>query len=201
MRSRATRGVGLLLLAAALIAAFVHVAERGLRQFSGRTSVTQPRRGRVPPAPRTFPEEFSARVVGVSDGDTITVLHGAQDLKVRLYGIDCPEKGQAYGTRAKLFTAQAVFGRDVTVRAVTRDQYGRIVGEVTLPDGASLNRALVEAGFAWWYREYPSDPELATLEAEARAARRGLWADRSPVPPWEFRSQHRRPRRAAPAYP
>ena len=71
------------------------------------------------------------------------------------------------------------------------DQYGRTVGEVILPDGKSLNRELVKAGFAWWHRQYSRDSSLGQLEAEAQAARRGLWVDSNPVPPWEFRRVQR----------
>jgi endonuclease YncB( thermonuclease family) len=80
-----------------------------------------------------------------------------------------------------------VFGKVVTIKVETIDQYGRTVGEVILPDGRNLNHELVSAGFAWWYREYSKDEILGRLEAEATAAKRGLWADPHPIPPWEFR--------------
>ena len=92
--------------------------------------------------------DFTGRVVGVSDGDTITVLHQGKPERIRLHGIDCPEKRQAFGNRAKQFTSTLVFSKTVTVQAVDRDRYGRTVGEVLLPDGRSLNRELVRAGFA-----------------------------------------------------
>jgi endonuclease YncB( thermonuclease family) len=84
-------------------------------------------------------EEFGGRVVGVADGDTITVLRDGRGVTVRLVGIDAPEKGQAYGQRAKQFTSGLAFGRTVTVRATGHDRYGRLLGVVTLPDGRSLN--------------------------------------------------------------
>ncbi|NKE70185.1 thermonuclease family protein [Candidatus Manganitrophus noduliformans] len=136
-------------------------------------------------------ESFSGKVVKVSDGDTISVMHQGRAQKVRLHGIDAPEKRQAFGNRAKKFTSDLAFGRVVTVQAVDVDRYGRIVGEVILPDGRSLNRKLVKAGLAWWYRKYSKDKSLGELEEEARSARRGLWIDPNPIPPWEFRKKEK----------
>src|SRR5262249_3053400 len=94
----------------------------------------------------------------------------------------------AYGTRAKQFTSDLTFGKVVRVEPTDRDQYGRIVADMILPDGRNLNLELVRAGLAWWYRRYaPRDGVLEQLEVEARAGRRGLWADPHPVPPWEWR--------------
>lgn len=135
----------------------------------------------------TLALEFAGKVVGVHDGDTISVLHGRKTERIRLNGIDCPEKRQPFGKVAKQYTSALVFGKDVTVTSQGRDRYGRTIGEVTLPDGPSLNRELVKAGLAWWYRKYSKDSSLGDLEAEARLARRGLWADPHPIPPWEWR--------------
>ncbi len=140
-------------------------------------------------ASQALAAEFTGRVVGVSDGDTITVLHNGKGERIRLHGIDCPEKRQAFGKRAKQLTSNLVFGKTVTVQAVDRHRYGRTVAEVLLPDGRSLNRELVKAGFAWWYWRYaPDDETLAQLEREAREAKRGLWVDPNPVSPWEWRT-------------
>ena len=133
-------------------------------------------------------EEFSGRVVGVTDGDTISVLRQGRAATVRLVGIDAPEKGQAYGQRAKQFAASLAFGETVTVRVSGHDRYGRLLGEVILSDGRSLNQELVRDGYAWWFRKYSHDLTLAHLEEEARAGRRGLWADPSPEEPWVYRS-------------
>ena len=137
-------------------------------------------------------ESFSGRVVAISDGDTIRVMHNGAAERIRLWGIDCTEMHQAFGTRAKQFTGDLAFGKDVKVVVRDVDRYGRTVGEVMLPDGRSLNRELVRAGLAWWYQRYARhDEELARLETEARQARRGLWADAHPVAPWEFRKSAR----------
>ena len=105
-------------------------------------------------------------------------------MKVRLHGVDTPEKAQAFGTQAQKLTGDLAFQQVVTVIIRDTDRYGRVVGEVLLPDGRSLNQELVKAGMAWWYRQYaPHDTTLAQLEAEAQTAKRGLWADTHPVPP------------------
>jgi len=143
---------------------------------------------------RAAAEQFTGKVVGISDGDTLSVLREGKAVKVRLHGVDTPEKAQAFGTRARQFTSELAFQQTVTVDVRATDRYGRLVGEVRLPDGRSLNQELVRAGMAWWYRQYaPKETALAQLEADARAAKRGLWADASPVPPWEWRKQPREP--------
>ena len=91
-------------------------------------------------------EQFTGKVVGISDGDTISVLREGKAVKVRLYSVDTPEKTQAFGTKARQFTAALVFQKDVTVMVHATDRYGRIVGEVLLPDGRSLSQELVKAG-------------------------------------------------------
>lgn len=135
--------------------------------------------------------DFSGRVVGVSDGDTLRVLHSGKTEKIRLNGIDCPEKGQPFGTKAKQFTSAMVFGKEVTIQVKDTDKYERTVADVMLPDGRVLNRELVAAGLAWWYRKYSKNESLGQLEADARTARRGLWADPKPVPPWCWRKQQK----------
>ena len=130
---------------------------------------------------------FSGQVVGVSDGDTISVMHDGKAEKIRLNGIDCPESHQDFGQRAKQFTSDHVFNKTVTVEVSDYDKYGRTVGDVILPDGRNLNKELVSAGFAWWYKQYSHDQSLGELEAAARGAKRGLWADPAPVAPWDFR--------------
>lgn len=129
---------------------------------------------------------FDGKVVGVSDGDTIKVLKAGEQVKVRLASIDCPEKGQPYGQKAKKFTADLVAGKIVKVWETDRDRYGRIVGFVFV-GGVDVNRELLKAGYAWHYKKYSRDPELAKLEFQARADKRGLWAEPDPVPPWEWR--------------
>jgi micrococcal nuclease len=136
--------------------------------------------------------ELKGRVVGVTDGDTITVLNDNRAETVRLVGVDAPEKRQPYGDRARRFTADLAFDRMVTVLTTGRDRNGRLLGEVVLPDGRSLNQELVRAGYAWWFRKYSRDVTLARLEEEARQSRRGLWATEMPQAPWDYRLNGRR---------
>ena len=131
--------------------------------------------------------EFIGKVVGVIDGDSIRVMHDGKAEQIRLLGIDCPEKRQPFGTRAKEYTSELAFGQDVTVYGDKRDRYGRRLAEVLLPDGRSLNQELIKTGSAWWFRQYSKDLRLGELERQAREAKRGLWADPHPVPPWEWR--------------
>ena len=129
---------------------------------------------------------WSGRVCSVADGDTISVLHEGRAVKIRLYGIDCPEKHQAFGQKAKTFTSQLSFGKVVEVDPVTRDRYGRIVACVHV-GGRCLNEEILQAGYAWHFKRFSHDRRLAELELQARAARAGLWGDPAPVAPWEFR--------------
>lgn len=133
--------------------------------------------------------DISGKVVGVTDGDTITVLSEQKEqYRIRLFGIDSPESNQAFGSRAKQFTSEQCFGKTVTLRDKGKDRYGRTIGEVILPGATNLNLAILRNGFAWWYREYaPKEKEYESAEAEAKTAKRGLWADNNPVAPWDFR--------------
>jgi endonuclease YncB( thermonuclease family) len=121
--------------------------------------------------------EFTGKVVGVIDGDSIRVMHEGKAEQIRLLGIDCPEKRQPFGTRAKEYTSGLAFGKNVTLYGGKRDRYGRRLAEVLLPDGRSLNRELIAAGLAWWFRKYSKDLRLGELERYARVAQRGLWAE------------------------
>jgi len=126
------------------------------------------------------------------DGDTIEVLHNQRPERIRLSGIDCPEKGQAYGNNAKIATSELVFGKDVTLQTHGYDKYKRTLADVLLPDGMSLNQEFVKQGWCWWFRKYaPGDTVLEQIEREAREERKGLWADPRPVPPWEWRKRTR----------
>jgi endonuclease YncB( thermonuclease family) len=132
--------------------------------------------------------DFTGPVVSVLDGDTIEVLHYTSPERVRLSGIDCPEKGQAFGTRAKQAASALVFGKDVLLQTHGQDKYRRTLADVFLLDGTHVNHTLVKDGWCWWYRKYaPGDTVLEGLEKEAREAKKGLWADPRPVPPWEWR--------------
>jgi len=118
-------------------------------------------------------------------------MQSGRDTKIRLFGIDCPERGQAFGNKARRFTAKMVFGKVVEVQEVDKDSYGRTVAWVSV-NGRSVNRELLRAGLAWWYRYHAEkEHELERLEADARRDKIGLWSLPNPVPPWEFRRGER----------
>lgn len=131
--------------------------------------------------------DFSGPVVSVLDGDTLDVLHNGQTERIRLNGIDAPEKGQPYGKNAKQFLSGLVGGKTVTIESHRLDRHRRTVADVLLPDGTNASRELLKAGFAWWYKQYSKDETLGALEQEAREGKRGLWADANPLPPWVYR--------------
>jgi endonuclease YncB( thermonuclease family) len=147
-----------------------------------KLSPTQPPTGDRP--------TFTSTVLSVSDGDTLTVLANNKSERVRLINIDCPESDQPFGRQATQLTTQLALEKAVTVTDLGRDMYHRLLGDVVLPDGRLLNRELVREGFCWWYRKYaPEDTVLEGLEKEARDAKKGLWVDPQPVPPWEWRKR------------
>ena len=132
-------------------------------------------------------EGLIGRVVKVADGDTITVLDSSKTQhKIRLQGIDAPEKGQAFGKVSRQYRAGMVAGREVRVTWQKRDRYQRILGTVFV-DGKDANLEMLKAGLAWHYKKYDSTPGYAQAEAAARAAQRGLWQDKSPIEPESFR--------------
>jgi micrococcal nuclease len=137
-------------------------------------------------------ETFSSPVTSVLDGDTIEVVHNTRAERIRLSGIDCPEKGQAYGNNAKHAASELVFGKEVTLQTHGLDKYGRTLADVVLSDGTNVNHTLVKDGWCWWYRKYvPGDTVLEGLETDTREAKKGLWADPQPVLPWEWRKRAR----------
>ena len=144
-------------------------------------------------------ETITGLVVGVSDGDTITVLDANKvQHKIRLAGIDAPEKKQAFGNRSKESLSALAFDKTVNVETDKQDRYGRQVGKV-LVNGQDVNLVQVERGMAWFYRQYqreqsPNDRRLyEAAEDAARADKRGLWRDADPMPPWEFRHNKIKP--------
>ena len=144
---------------------------------------------------------LAGRVVGVSDGDTVTVLTAEnRQFKIRLSGIDAPEKKQPFGAHAKETLSRQLFGQAVTVEWSKTDRYGRIVGKIEI-DGVDANLEQIREGSAWVYtqylRELPVEDRKLYLEAErqAKSERRGLWRDNDPEPPWQWRHDRRPPKR------
>lgn len=136
---------------------------------------------------------ISGRVVRVADGDTFTLLDNRnKQVRVRLYGIDCPENKQDFSQVAKKFTSDRVFEKVVKVEVRQVDRYGRIVGLVILPDGKILNEELLKAGLAWHYTYYDKTQKFARLERTAKRKKVGLWRHKKPIPPWDFRKLNRK---------
>jgi micrococcal nuclease len=136
-----------------------------------------------------IPDTFTGKVVGVKDGDTIEVLFEGSVQTVRLLDIDCPEKSQAFGMKAKQFTSDFCFGKIVTVENFgKKDKYDRILGTVTL-DGKTLNEVLLKAGYAWHYKKYSDKQDYADMENNARKNKLGLWVDENPIAPWDYRKK------------
>jgi micrococcal nuclease len=134
-------------------------------------------------------QTITGKVVGVADGDTVTVLQDQTQYKIRLYGIDCPESGQDFGNRAKQFTSRMVFGKQVRVIEKDVDRYGRIVGMIYIGN-TCVNQAIVQAGLAWVYNQYCKDSvcsQWRDLEKQARQSPIGLWSHPDPIPPWDYR--------------
>ncbi|MBT3094603.1 MAG: thermonuclease family protein [Candidatus Thiodiazotropha sp. (ex Lucina pensylvanica)] len=134
-------------------------------------------------------ESYPAKVIGITDGDTLKVLTSQKkQVKIRLAEIDTPERKQPWGNKAKQSLSDLTFQKMVTVQPVTTDRYGRLVAHI-LVDGLNVNRELVRTGNAWVYRKYMRDETLLDVEAEARNAKRGLWGlpEFQRIPPWEWR--------------
>lgn len=152
-------------------------------------------------APAASPAPTRWRVVSVHDGDTVMCIDDDKaQHKVRLFGIDAPEIGQAFGTKSRDKLAALAKGRTVEVEVQGEDRYGRTLARLEA-DGEDVNREMVKAGLAWHYARYSDDATLAAAQRDARAAKRGLWADKKPVPPWEWRAteRDRKADKAAPA--
>ncbi|MFA6450996.1 MAG: thermonuclease family protein [bacterium] len=141
----------------------------------------------LPIAAFAHAEEYSGRVIGVSDGDTIKILiPGGRQIKVRLAEIDAPEKSQAFGNQSKKAMSGLVYDKNARVVKINIDRYGRTVGRVYIGK-LDVNAEMLKKGMAWVYTQYSTDPKFPPLERAAKKLRLGLWADTDPTPPWEYR--------------
>ena len=144
-----------------------------------------------------FAETLNGYVIGVSDGDTIKVLDAdKKQHRIRFLGIDAPESSQAFGQKSKQYLSSLIFNKNVSINYKEKDQYGRILGTVFF-ENENINLKMVQAGLAWHYVHFAKDDkELAEAEKAAREAKLGLWADAKPVPPWDYRYQKKRSKKA-----
>ena len=127
---------------------------------------------------------LSGKVISIHDGDTITILQNKQQIKVRLFGIDAPELKQPYGKKSKQFLANLIAGKVVEVEENGKDRYKRTIGIVYLGN-TDINAQMVANGYAWAYRKFSK--KYTAQESKAKSQKLGLWRDKEPVPPWEWR--------------
>ena len=136
--------------------------------------------------PPKIVEEFPAKVIGVTDGDTVTVLRGREQIKIRLEGIDAPERGQAFADKSKSALSKLVYRKSITIQKTGEDRYGRTLGRIQVA-GRDAAEEMIKQGMAWHYKDYSTDEVLAELEVQARAAKIGLWSESNALAPWEYR--------------
>ena len=127
---------------------------------------------------------LSGKAVSIHDGDTITILQNKQQIKVRLFGIDAPELKQPYGKKSKQFLANLIADKVVEVEENGKDRYKRTIGTIYL-NGADINAQMVANGYAWAYRKFSK--KYTAQESQAKSQKLGLWRDKEPIPPWEWR--------------
>lgn len=134
---------------------------------------------------------ISGKVISVADGDTMTILTAdKKQIKIRMLGIDAPERGQDFGTVARQQLNNLCYGKNVIVEKKDEDQYGRVLGVVYV-DGMNVNEYMVRNGLAWYYRHFVNDPRLDSLELLARKEKVNIWSMKNPTPPYEFRKSRR----------
>ena len=141
-------------------------------------------------ATAAFGQRFPVTVVGITDGDTFTVINRDKlQLKVRIIGIDAPEKKQAYGNKSRQTLSDLIFQQQIEIDVQYQEKWGRYAAKVYLADGRDVGLLMLQAGMAWHNVNYDKTPAYAAAEKAARKARKGLWADAHPVAPWDFRSR------------
>lgn len=136
---------------------------------------------------------ISGRVLKVTDGDTVTLLDARNNkIKIRLYGIDCPEKNQDYYSEAKNFVTKAILNKTVKVEVKNKDMYQRHVGVIWTPSNTNLNLALLRNGLAWHYKQYDKSKLYENAENAAKLAHKNIWSQKKSVAPWEFRKNKKK---------
>ena len=134
-------------------------------------------------------QRFTVKVVSISDGDTFTAINKDNlQLKIRIFGIDAPEKKQAYGNKSKEFLSSLIFGKSISIDVQSKDGYGRYLAYVYSPEGKDVSLLMIHEGMAWHFTKYDNNEVYEAAQAGAKKAKRGLWADPSPIAPWDFRS-------------
>ena len=141
---------------------------------------------------QVYSQTLTGKVIGVKDGDTVVVIDAANNqTTLRLAEVDCPEKAQAFGTKAKQFTSDQVYLKQVKYEVTDTDRYGRSIAKIYYDDNKYLSAEIIKNGFGWQYKEYSTSKFLAKLEQEARQNKRGLWIEPNPIYPSDFRKSKR----------
>ncbi|WP_298499817.1 thermonuclease family protein [uncultured Algibacter sp.] len=139
---------------------------------------------------------IKGKVVAITDGDTFKLLTKDSILiKVRVANIDCPERKQPFSNKSKQFTSNAIFGKKIIIKELSKDRYGRSIANVIYNDSLNLSQELIKYGLAWHYVKYSKDSILQSLEDNARNNKIGLWQDPTSIPPWEWRANKRKKRK------
>ena len=137
--------------------------------------------------------DYCVKVVAITDGDTFRGLtKDKEEIRYRIYGIDAPENNQAFGNRSKQQLSDLIFGKTVGIRLDKIDFFGRPVVWVYTPDGKDVSAEMIRSGMAWHFKKYDKSELYNTLEIEARNKQKGLWFDKNPVPPWDFRRKKKK---------
>lgn len=142
------------------------------------------------PAALVSAEQLSGTVISVPDGDSLVVQSQGVKTRVRMFGVDAPEKDQPFAADSRAFSKSRLRHQRVNVEVKRRDHYGRVVGVVRLADGTIFQEELLKKGYAWVYRRYTANPLYIAAEQNAKRRRLGLWQETSPTPPWEYRRSH-----------
>jgi micrococcal nuclease len=134
-------------------------------------------------------ETITGKVVRISDGDTFVLLTANNEqVKIRLYGVDAPEKSQDFGNVSKDYLGKLLQDKNIIVLSKGKDRYGRVIGLVSA-GSINVNEEMLKAGLVWHFKKYDSNPAWTSLEQEARARRMGLWIQPDAIAPWEFRDR------------
>jgi endonuclease YncB( thermonuclease family) len=148
------------------------------------------------PVSESFPRTLIGNVIGITDGDTVTVLTGGIERKIRLAGIDAPERNQDFGQKSKQYLSSRIFEKVINVNATKIDKYGRVVGQIFYGD-SDVNLEMLNAGLAWHYKKYESEQSetdrkiYAETEVRARKAKKNIWSVPNPAAPWSYRDAGR----------
>lgn len=134
-------------------------------------------------------ETDTGDVVKIIDGDTYDIQIDGKQTRIRMYGIDAPEKGMDFYKVSKNYLGALCKGNQIKIQRIDKDRYGRIIAKSYLPDGKELGAEMIKAGLAWHFKRYSKDEDLSSLELSSRTHKYGIWSMDHPTPPWEYRKK------------